>query len=445
MGIEYPLKYPDFPDYEHYIKFITEYSRLKYEYGAHTADIQELIDDLAQSMRTTLKKIMELPGAHELADKEPNDLATIHALRSEGPRKLWNAFHRDKYMEKIYGSLYGRFAGCILGDPVELWSIEAMKSWAEYNGDDFPPTDYWSHSKDPSEKRYGVSYGSEYTRYGMDGVPVDDDITYTILGLLIAEDYTPEFTIEQIGEAWVKYLPCACTAEDIALRNLKAGISPYKAGETNNPYCQWIGADIRADSWGYMAPGLPQKAAEMAYKDAYISHRRNGIYGEMFFSAAIAAAFEVDNALDAIKIGLTEVPEDCMLANDVRWALETCKEIKNHMDAKNAVMQRFEGQSPIHTNVNACLTIFGLNIGGDDFTKVISETVAMGYDNDCTAATAGSIIGTILGSKGIPVRWYEKFNNKVYSYINGHRLFKIDDLAERFALQAETVHRIACR
>ncbi len=59
----------------------------------------------------------------------------------------------------------------------------------------------------------------------------------------------------------------------------------------NNPYCEWIGADIRSDGWAYAAPGWPELAAEFANRDARLSHRWNGIYGEMFFSAAISAAF----------------------------------------------------------------------------------------------------------------------------------------------------------
>ncbi|HOB19419.1 MAG TPA: ADP-ribosylglycohydrolase family protein [Candidatus Atribacteria bacterium] len=268
---------------------------------------------------------------------------------------------------------------------------------------------------------------------------MDDDVTYTLLGLLIAEDFGPDFTTEDVGKAWVKYLPYACTAEDVALRNLKAGIPWDKAGEVDNPYCQWIGADIRSDPWGYMAPGYPEKAAEMAYRDAYISHRRNGIYGEMFFSAAIAAAFEADDAVDALKTGLTEIPRDCLLAKDIRWALEAGRGIRNHKEARKAVEERFGAMSGVHTNLNACLTIFGLMIGGDDFTRVIGETVAMGYDNDCTAATAGSIAGAVLGISRIPGHWYESFNNKVMTYMNGHPEFKIDDVLERFACQAENI------
>ena len=79
----------------------------------------------------------------------------------------------------------------------------------------------------------------------------------------------------------------------------------------------------------------------MAYRDAYISHRRNGIYGEMYFSAVISAALEVDNTIDALKIGLEEIPKDCLLARDIRWALEAGKDIKNLMDAHEAVKERW--------------------------------------------------------------------------------------------------------
>jgi ADP-ribosylglycohydrolase len=294
---------------------------------------------------------------------------------------------------------------------------------------------------DPFRKRYGVSLREDYTRSKMNGVPVDDDVAYTLLGLLVVEDFGPKFTIAQNGKAWLKYLPTACTAEKIALDNLKKGVPAEKAGEKDNPYCEWIGADIRSDPWGYLAPGWPEMAADMAYRDAYLSHRRNGIYGEMFFSAVIAAAFSVSHPVEALEIGLTEIPKDCATARGVRWALKTAPKVKDCRQARAAVDEKFKGMHHVHTINNACLTIFGLTIGGTDMSRVIGETVAMGLDNDCTAATAGSIVGAVIGKRRIPRHWTAPFHNTVHSYLIGHPKFRIDDLVNRLARQAARVYR----
>jgi ADP-ribosylglycohydrolase len=55
----------------------------------------------------------------------------------------------------------------------------------------------------------------------------------------------------------------------------------------------------------------------------------------------------------------------------------------------------------VHAINNVWLTVWGINIGKDDYTKGISETVAMAYDNDCTAATVGSVLGAYLGIEAI--------------------------------------------
>jgi ADP-ribosylglycohydrolase len=95
--------------------------------------------------------------------------------------------------------------------------------------------------------------------------------------------------------------------------------------------------------------------------------------------------------------------------------------------------------NPVHTINNACLTIFGLAIGGTDVTKVLGQTVAMGLDNDCTAATAGSIVGAVVGKAGVPKHWYKNFNNTIHSYLIGKPRFRIDNLFERFTQQAQHI------
>jgi len=415
-----------------YLGRIAEFARLKYEYGADRAAIERVLAESEPALKAVLDKLLCLPEDAALTALEPDALDEIKKLRPNGGRALWKQFDRERYADRLAGAFIGRMAGCTLGAIVEGWSIEAMQEWAEWTGGAFPPVNYWSSIKSPNSKRYGVSPCYDYTLPGLKGVPVDDDVTYTLLGLLIAEDYGLDFTIENIGEAWVKYLPYACTAEEVALENLRAGVAAQAAAELDNPYIQWIGADIRSDPWGYLAPGLPEKAAQMAWTDAWISHRRNGIYGEMYFSAVIAAAFAVNDAVEALRLGLAEIPEDCLLARDVRWALDCGGEIKDYLGARKAVDGRLGGMSGVHTNNNACLTIFGLMIGGDNFARCIGETVAMGYDNDCTAATVGSVFGAAYGLGAIPAHWYRPFNNKVLTYINGHPEFAIDDACARF-------------
>jgi ADP-ribosylglycohydrolase len=76
-------------------------------------------------------------------------------------------------------------------------------------------------------------------------------------------------------------------------------------------------------------------------------------------------------------------------------------------------------------------------------TKVLSETVAMGLDNDCTAATAGSIVGAIVGPDGIPPHWTRPFHNKIITYLEGKRRFTISGVINRFARQAARVWKTA--
>ena len=94
-----------------------------------------------------------LPIDAQLAADEPDTLAEIRRLRPDGPRRLWNEIPADSYQDKLEGALISRLAGCTPGAPVEFHSVEHMKHWAEYTGDAFPPTDYWSRIKFPFDLR----------------------------------------------------------------------------------------------------------------------------------------------------------------------------------------------------------------------------------------------------------------------------------------------------
>lgn len=428
-------EYPKLDQAHERINAIVDYAHLQQEVGA--PGVAEVLERVDRCLADALAALQSLAPDPQLAAREPDDYAAILALRPEGPRRLWKALS-PAYASRLSGAFHARAAGCTLGAIVENWSVAAMREFAAQTGDAFPPTQYWKEAATPWQVRYEKSACRDYTRTHMDGLPVDDDMTYTALGLLIAEQCGLDFTTADVGRIWLKYLPVACTAEAAALDNLRRGVPAGEAALSNNPYVQWIGADIRSDPFAYMAPGWPERAARMAYQDAYLSHRRNGIYGEMFFAAAQSAAFAVNDALEALRIGLTEIPADCLLAHDLRWALEVAPNLRDYRDGREAVDQRFGAMHPVHTNNNACLTVFGLALGKGDVTETLSQTVAMGLDNDCTAATAGSIAGAIAGIEGVDARWTVPFHNRMLTYMREDAgSFAIDELLARFHRQAE--------
>jgi len=420
---------PYFTELSALFEDVVNWADLRHE---QRADAASILANLKKSLEKAKRDLTNAKPAAEIVRSEPNTLADIRAARPKGPRRLCDAMPKDRMQSRMRGAWLRRAAGCTLGAPVESWQVDAMEDLARVGKQAFPPTDYWAIHPNPSRVHYNECTFREYLKGNLRAVPVDDDLAYTLLGLLILERFGPKFSTKDVGVAWLDHVPMAYTAEEVALNNLKRGVPAAKAAEIGNPYQEWIGADIRSDPWGYAAPGWPERAAEYAYRDAYLSHRYNGIYGEMFFSAAIAAAFVVDSPMEALRIGLTEIPKDCRLARDLQWAFKRAPGIRDWRDARKVVDARFKGMHHVHTNNNACLTVFGLQLGQDDFTKTIGGVVAMGLDNDCTAATAGSIFGAVYGIEGIPEHWWKPFRNEVRSYLRGHKKFATSDVVKRF-------------
>ena len=415
------------------------WAQLKAETGA--AGLPEKMAEINELVAEKLAELRALPDDPARRAAEPDDLESIRALRPAGTRRYWTELPEAEYRDRLEGAWLGRCAGNVLGSIVELWAPEQMERWAAYLGDAFPPVNYWREAERPFELKYETSRRDAFTPSKMDGVPTDDDLIYTQLGLLILEDYGLDFTVDDAGAAWVRYLPVSPASP--VLGNLQAGVPATQAAEVDNPTMFWIIGDIQSDPWGYAAPGYPELAAEFSWRNATICSRRNGIYGAMYFSAVISAAFALGDPMAALEAGLAEIPADCVLAREARWALEVASDIEDYRAARAAADERYAGMHPVHTINNVALTIWGLSIGGDDFTKVIGETVAMGMDNDCTAASAGSIFGAAHGAEAIPEHWTRNFNNRAHSFIIGQPEFAIDDMINRFTALAGKVHALS--
>lgn len=374
---------------------------------------------------------------------EPSELQAILAARPEGPRRLCSP--GDDIENRILGAWLGRCAGCMLGKPVEgrtKAQIDAVLSAAgeSHLTDYFPPISdapaelRW-HSADSGLLRGNITHGIR-----------DDDTDYTIIGLHYLEENGPDFTSTDVANQWQEHLPfhCVYTAERIAYRNLVNGILPPESARYRNPYREWIGAQIRCDAFGYAAPGWPEKAAEFAFRDAAVSHTKNGIYGEMFFAALIAVALVTDDLNEALDAALAEIPANCRLAEAIRATRGFC-EANDWEVAWEQINAAYGHYHPVHTINNAALVIMGLLYGSREtdpalqYEKAITVAVHGGWDTDCNGATAGSVMGALLGADKLPQKWVGVLNDRLESIVVGYTDNRISDLATRTVAVARKV------
>ena len=211
-------------------------------------------------------ELMDLPIADDFSYSEPSTLEDIRAERPDASRKLDMDWDEEALYDRIYGAWLGRAAGCALGKPVEGWSKERIDDLLE-RANALPLDNYipWFERSMPKFTKMSTR---EHIRY-MDR---DDDLDFPILGLLALESKGAAMTARTVATVWMDRMPFALvyTAENSAYRNFVMNILPPQSAMYRNPFREWIGAQIRADIFGYVAPGWPEKAAELAYHDASI-------------------------------------------------------------------------------------------------------------------------------------------------------------------------------
>ena len=380
-------------------------------------------------------ELMELPIDESFSYVEPSTLGEIHKERPEMARRLECSMSDEAQFDRTYGAWLGRAAGCALGKPVEGWPKERIDKYLNHKNalplDNYLPYD---------EKIIPRSLRSS-TLGNIEFMDRDDDLDFPILGLIALEAKGHKLTPRAIANTWLHYMPYGLvyTAEDCAYRNFVQGIFPPNSASHRNPFREWIGAQIRADIFGYVAPAWPEKAAELAFYDASISHTKNGIYGEMFVAAMIAAAFVYDDIDDIVAAGLGEIPANCRLAECVKDTQAWCKAEADWEVTWQKISDHYGNYHGVHTINNAALVVMGLYYGSDDFEKGIIVTVRGGWDTDCTGATVGSILGARMGAKALPEKWVGVFNDRLKSAVRDHNDNRFSELAERTVAVAKTL------
>ena len=362
-----------------------------------------------------------------------SDLEEILAARPEELKLSSLALREDELRDRLRGAWLGRCAGCNLGKPVEGWSRADIKRYLELAGA-YPLTDYFPLLEPvPFGLQLNASW-PETTQGNIQFMARDDDIDYTILGLHILETYGFDFGPENVAREWLTHFPFLSiyTAERAAYRNLIERRWPPQSALHRNPYREWIGAQIRADIWGYVSPGDPERAARLAFQDASLSHVKNGIYGEMWAAALMAASFVAQDSRQALEAALAQVPRQSRLAEALHDVFALYDRGLDWEQARDAIEQRYYAKySFVHTIQNAALVAMALLWGAGDYTRTIGLAVQGGWDTDCNGATAGSAFGILHGTQGLPGSWIDPLHDFVRSSVSGYDNSRISDLAER--------------
>ena len=369
-----------------------------------------------------------------VSDDEPNDLASIRMQWTDPPPLP--AVDPAALADRIHGAWLGRAAGCLLGKPVEGLSRAGIREILVATGR--WPLDDWFTARglpDDVAARHPWNRASRATSLAenIDGMPEDDDLNYTMLALALVESNGTTFSTDAVATAWLRELPGlrVFTAERAAYRNLLDGIDPSEAAAIRNPYREWIGAQIRTDLYGWIAPGDPRSAAELAWRDARLSHTRNGLYGAMFVAAMAAAACVSDDVDTVISAGLSVVPPRSRLARSVGHGLDLARRGVAYERAIDDLAAAHEGLHWVHVLNNAAVVTLAVATGQGDLARTICAAVAAGWDTDSNGATAGGIAGAMRGASRLPERWIAPLHDRVATSLPAFAGATFADLAAR--------------
>lgn len=400
-------------------------------------------------LRQQAENIMARMAA-EVLDTDPNepsDLPAICAASAETKTPLEWQGSLEELRNRILGVWLGRAAGCLLGKPVEGITREQIQEILESSGN-WPLDNYFTAQGVPEKVLQKVGWpdssASGALRENMECMPEDNDMNYPMVNLLVAEKYGPEFTSSDVLWEWLLNLPVlqVHTAERVAYFNALRQLVPPHTARYQNPFREWIGAQIRADLWGWISPGNPRLAAELAFRDAAVSHVKNGIYCEIFIAAAVAASFVVDSPADALRVALEYIPTSSRLAETIREVFRIHETIPNFHTAVDRLYELYGHYHWVHTINNAALVTAALLYSDGDFGRGITNAVMSGWDTDCNGATVGSILGVIYGAHKLPEKWIAPLRNTIRTCLRGFDRITFDHLADRtlalakqFALQ----------
>ncbi len=291
--------------------------------------------------------------------------------------------------ERIYAGFLGKAIGVRLGAPVEptVWTYERIRD------------------------TYGniTGYLRDYMNFA-----ADDDTNGPIYFIRAMRDYQLQPTAQEVAKTWLNYAAedhgmywwggYGISTEHTAYKNLQAGIpAPLSGSIAQNglTIAEQIGGQIFIDSWGWVNPENPERAAEMSATAASVAHDGNGLHGARFVAAMIADAFTATSVEALFDTGMSVIPADSEYARVIdavrdfhRHSPEDWRACREMLCAEFGY-DRYAGVC--HIIPNAGVMGLAMLYGAGDMPRTVEIATMCGWDTDCNAGNAGAIIGTMQG------------------------------------------------
>ena len=429
-------------------RFLGEAVTSHYEQGHDVEGFEERLEACKESydaLNELAQQLARTPMRKDWPFVEPDSLSDIwEECDPSRPSGLLTKVDPKDASNRIEAAFLGSVCGCILGKPLEIRpTLDEIRRAAQSVGE-WPLNDYVPESLMNVIGRSHRSW-AETVRENIRYVAPDDDLNYTVMGMLVLEKAGIDFTRKDVAGLWLLNLPALWTfgpERTVLARCALHEALSYRATECLegmdfddlvavwNPRNEYCGAQIRADAYGYACPGRPELAAELAWRDATLTHRKTGVYGTMFVAAALACAPVMKEPLEIFDTALKFIPRGSRFYKITADALDIVSKSRSWLEAYGTIHERYEeyGHCRIFQETGTMInTLHHAKDVGDG----ICIQVMQGNDTDSYGATAGSLLGAYFGPGHLEERWLKPFHDTIHVALANFHEQSLSALAKR--------------
>jgi hypothetical protein len=271
----------------------------------------------------------------------------------------------------------------------------------------------------PHENKYYEEPGivRQYTPSLANGARTDDDtdIEWVYISAM-QRDRTVLLGPERITTLWKQHINDHIWCANLYTRQLMdIGIDPPLTGKLAlNPWSGFnISGQFICESFGLIAPGMPQTAARIGLNYTHVTIDAEPAQTTQLFTAMIATAFftdDIDTILDAGLASVDPGSEILPIIKDVRgWHKQHADDWRTTRRLIRDKYTLYESRTRNQNGYELCTaaTVAALLYGEGDLVNTLIHAFNFGWDADNNAATAATIVGVIKGHRWMRQQGWE--------------------------------------